>query len=103
MSNVIQFPTSDAGRVEKTVRDRKDAGAYRQMEGDLRDLVNMGRITAGLAHDADGEPPLCEKRNLALFAVYHLHEMLLHFEMKYEDGDWLAGGAPSTDSATGSG
>ncbi|MDI3567232.1 hypothetical protein [Bradyrhizobium sp. Arg816] len=57
----------------------------------------MGRIAVNLAHDADGEPPVCEKRNLALFGVYHLQEMLLRFEMKYDDGDWqLGGGKPGT-------
>ncbi|MGM4957261.1 hypothetical protein [Bradyrhizobium sp. 604_D8_N2_3] len=67
------------------------------MESDLRDLVNMGRITAQLAHDADGEPPLCEKRNLALFSIFHLQEMLLQFEMKYDEGDWrVGGGSPGT-------
>lgn len=96
MSNAIRFPSSDTARVEtKNERDRLAAEAYREMESDLRDLVNMGRITAGLAHDADGEPPICEKRNLALFAVYHLQEMLLRFEMKYD--------AEFTGSATGSG
>ena len=47
---------------DKVVRDGRDAGAYREMESDLRDLVNMGRIAADLAHDADGEPSVCEKR-----------------------------------------
>ncbi|OSJ22142.1 hypothetical protein BSZ19_47010 [Bradyrhizobium japonicum] len=94
MSSAIRFPQPDVGRAE---RDRLDAGAYREMEGDLRDLVNMGRIAANLAHDADGEPTVCEKRNLALFGVYHLHEMLLRFEMKYDDGDWrIGGGGPGT-------
>jgi hypothetical protein len=102
MSNAIQFPASDA-LIEKTARDRRAAAAYREMEGDLRDLVNMGRITAGLAHDADGEPPLCEKRNLALFAVYHLQEMLQRFEMKYDHDDWLpvAGPKPRPAAADG--
>ncbi|WP_128919701.1 hypothetical protein [Bradyrhizobium nanningense] len=86
MSNAIRFP--HAGRMEKIERDRRDARAYRELESDLRDVVNMGRIAANLAHDADGEPPLCEKRNLALFAVYHLLEMLQCFEMKYEDDGW---------------
>ncbi len=27
---------------EKAERDSRDAGAYREMESDLRDLVNMG-------------------------------------------------------------
>ncbi|MDA9505996.1 hypothetical protein XI09_15420 [Bradyrhizobium sp. CCBAU 11386] len=78
-------------------RDQKDAVAYHQMEGDLRDLANMGRITAQLGSNTDGEPRLCEKRNLALFAVYHLHAMPLEFEKKYDDGDFHTG------SATGSG
>lgn len=97
MSSAIRFPQHDGARAE---RNRRDAGAYHHLEGDLRDLVNMGRIAADLAHDADGEPPLCEKRNLALFAVYHLREMLLRFEMKYDDGAWRVG---STEGATGSG
>ncbi|MBB4378216.1 hypothetical protein [Bradyrhizobium sp. SBR1B] len=76
--------------MEKIERDRRDAGAYREMESDLRDAVNMGRIAANLAHDADGEPPVCEKRNLALFAVYHLLEMLQSLERKYEGDGWHA-------------
>lgn len=63
------------------------------MESDLRDLVNMGRIAANLAHDADGEPTICEKRNLAMFGVYHLLKMLQRFEMKYDD-DWEADQGP---------
>lgn len=93
MTNAIRFP--DAGRTEKIERDRRDAETHREMESDLRDLVNMGRIAANLAHDADGEPSVCEKRNLALFGVYHLQEMLLRFEMKYDEDAWrVGGGAP---------
>ncbi|OAF17861.1 hypothetical protein [Bradyrhizobium neotropicale] len=84
MSNAIRFPDSND-------RDRRDAGAYRQMEGDLQDLVSMGRIAAQLAQETDGDPPVCEARNLALFAVFHLQEMLLRFAAKYENRDWSAG------------
>lgn len=92
MSNAIRFPGADAGRTEKSERERSDARAYRDMESDLRDVVNMGRIAASLAHDADGEPAVCQKRNLALFAVYHLLEMLQNFEMRYDDDNWQIGG-----------
>lgn len=90
MSSITRLPETRA--LEKAQRDARDAAAYREMESDLRDLVNMGRIAANLAHDADGEPSICEKRNLGLFSVYHLQEMLLRFEMKYDDDDWRVGG-----------
>lgn len=85
----------ETDQTKKTERDKKDAAAYRKMESDLHDVVNMGRIAAYLTNDADGKDDSeagKALRGMSLFAVYHLDEMLRRFQEKYNEGGWLVGG-----------
>ena len=74
---------------EKAERQKREAESYREMEGDLHDVVNMGRIAAKLISESDGEAGV--QKSVALFAVYHLEDTLVAFEEKYRGGGWRRG------------
>ncbi|MBR0801561.1 hypothetical protein JQ615_40120 [Bradyrhizobium jicamae] len=66
--------------------DKKYAEAYREMEGPLRDCVQMARIAADLMNDTDNgtNPKL-------VFAVFHLRDMMESLEQRYR-ADFGEGG-----------
>ena len=75
---------------KKTDRLLKWGAAYREMEGDLSDLVNMGKVAATLASSS--------KEALAIFALYQLERMLIRFKEKYDHDEWIADGPDAKGS-----
>ena len=76
-------------RAEKTDRLLRWGAAYREIDGDLSDLVNMGKIAAKLASSSE--------EDLAIFAVYQLERMLIRFKEKYDHDEWIAPGPDAKD------
>ena len=77
-------PTNTSAFSERVERDAK---SHRGMDGDLCDIVHMGKIAAMLVCASDGDSTR-EARSLATFAVYHLEKMLIRLKAKYDGHEW---------------
>ena len=65
----------------------RDAKSYREMDSDLCDVINMGKIAAILTcgdHPARPE----DQATLTAFAVCQTERMLKRFKEKYDGNEW---------------
>jgi hypothetical protein len=84
---------------EKTERLLRWGDAYREMESDLCDVVNMGRIAAMLT--CGDRPARSEdERTLTHFAVCQTERMLNRFKEKYDEDEWVVPGSKDDGEAS---
>ena len=79
--------TSKHTETEKAARLLRWGEAYREMESDLCDVVNMGKIAAVLTCGDHGRPE--DIASLTHVAVCQTERMLKRFKEKYDEDEWV--------------
>jgi hypothetical protein len=83
MADVVQFPGAPFDRTNIDDRDRHDAEAFRDLEGEVCDLERMGEIARSLTTQCTVTEDSLRELELAVFAVWQLAKMTQEFKENY--------------------